>query len=216
MTYIQLVNNVLIRLRERTVDTTTQSEYSSLIGILINDAKEEVENAWNWSACRTTLQGSTVAGIFNMELQSAESRFTIIDAWDATSNRKLKPKSVEDFNELYLSTDTPEEGSPLYYCFNGVSEDGDTLVDFYPIPDAVYTILFNATVRSVDLVDDSDYLLVPDKPVALLAYAMAIEERGEDGGASSTNAFFKAQRSLSDQIAHDVSKHPEEIVWYEV
>jgi len=216
MTYIQLVNNVLTRLRERTVDTVSQNEYSALVGILVNDAKEEVENSWKWSATRTTLQGNTEANTFNMELQSVESRFTIIDVWNDTTNRELKPKTVEEFNKLFLTTDTPQTEEPQYYSFNGVSSDGDTLIDFYPIPDAAYTILFNANVRSVDLEADDDILIVPDKPVALLAYAMAVEERGEDGGASATSAYMKAKSSLSDSIALDAAKHPEQTIWYEV
>lgn len=216
MTYLQLVNNLLTRLRERQVDTVTQTEYSAMLGILVNDSKEEVENAWNWGATRTTLQGFTVPNIFNMELQSVESRFTIIDVWNDTTNTKLKRKTVEEFNKIYLSTDTPEVGEPLYYCFNGVSAANDTLVDFYPVPDDTYSILFNASVRSVDLERDDDVLLIPSKPVELLAYAMAVEERGEDGGMSSTSAFEKAKRSLGDSISIDVNKHPEEVVWYTV
>jgi hypothetical protein len=39
MTYLQLVNKVLTRLRENTVDTVGQSTYSALVGELVNDAK---------------------------------------------------------------------------------------------------------------------------------------------------------------------------------
>jgi len=216
MTYLELVNNLLVRLRERQVDTVNQTEYSAMLGILISDAKQEVENAWNWSAIRTTLQGSTVEGAFNMELNTTESGFTIIDVWNDTTNTEMRPKTVREFNKLFLSTDTPETGAPLYYCFNGVSADNDTLIDLYPVPDAIYDLTFNACVRSEPLVEDSDIILVPSKPVELLAYAMAVEERGEDGGMSTTSAFEKARRELSDAVAIDVAKHPEEVVWYVV
>ena len=49
MTYLDIVNNILKRLRERTVSTVNESSYSSLIAVLVNDAKESVENAWNRS-----------------------------------------------------------------------------------------------------------------------------------------------------------------------
>ena len=42
MTYLELVNNVLRRLREREVPTVTANTYSKLIAVLVNDAKREV------------------------------------------------------------------------------------------------------------------------------------------------------------------------------
>ena len=39
MTYLQLVNSVLRRLRENEVDSVNQNNYSKLIGEFVNDAK---------------------------------------------------------------------------------------------------------------------------------------------------------------------------------
>ena len=52
MTYIEIVNSVLVRLREEKVDAVNENEYSSLIGQLVNVAKRDVENAFNWEALR--------------------------------------------------------------------------------------------------------------------------------------------------------------------
>jgi hypothetical protein len=49
MTYLELVNDVLVRLREPTVSTVIQTAYSSLIGKFINDAKRQVEDAFAWN-----------------------------------------------------------------------------------------------------------------------------------------------------------------------
>ena len=49
MTYLQIVNNILKRLRERTVASVEESTYSKLIGVLVNDALIDVESAWHWS-----------------------------------------------------------------------------------------------------------------------------------------------------------------------
>jgi hypothetical protein len=46
MTYLQLVNKVLTRLREDTVSTVSQNTYSALVGEFVNDAKRLVEDAW--------------------------------------------------------------------------------------------------------------------------------------------------------------------------
>jgi hypothetical protein len=215
MTYIDIVNNILRRLRERTVSTVNESSYSSLIGILINDAKQEVEQAWSWSALRTTLTVTTSNGVFNYELNGTQNNFTVLDVVNDTGNFFLSYKTAHEFNNLFLNQ-SPPTGHPRYYSFNGISNDGDTLVDLYPIPDNTYAIRFNVVTRTDDLADNADVLLIPAQPVIMLAYAKAVEERGEDGGASAAMAFGNAQRTLSDAIALDAVKHPEEVVWYTV
>jgi len=62
MTYLNLINGVLRRLRETTVSTYTETTYSTMIGDLINDAKTTVEEAWEWSALRNTITFNTVDG----------------------------------------------------------------------------------------------------------------------------------------------------------
>jgi len=212
MTYLEIVNNVLKRLRERTVSTVNENTYSELIGVLVNDAKEEVENAWNWSALRTTLTVTTVASTFNYELNGTQSNFRVLDVVNDTSNFFMDYRSSNDFNRFFL-TSTSASGIPRYYSFNGTSSDGDTLVDIYPIPDAVYSLRFNVIDPQAELTTESDVLLVPSKPVQMLAYAKAIEERGEDGGASSSSAYATAQRVLNDAIAFESAKHPDEAIW---
>jgi len=216
MTYLDIVNNILRRLRERTVSTVNETNYSTLIGLLVNDAKEEVENAWQWSALRTTLSATTVADTFNYELNGSRNRLTVLDVVNDTSNFFMEYKTAHEMNNLFLNN-TPEKGEPRYYSFNGVSvADGDTLVDLYPIPDGAYDLRFNVVLRSADLANDSDNLLIPAQPVLQLAYAKAVEERGEDGGASGLSAYNTAQRVVSDAIALDAAKHPEETIWYTV
>jgi len=214
MTYLEVVNNILKRLRERTVATVNESTYSSLIAVLVNDAKESVETAWSWSALRNTLTVTTSSTVFNYELNGTLSRLTTLDVINDTDDVFMKHKSSHHFNELFLNS-TPQTGSPYYYNFNGISADGDTLVDVYPIPDGVYELRFNVVQRTGDLSDDSDTILIPTKPIELLAYAMAVEERGEDGGVNPVSAYARANNALQDSIALDAAKHPEETIWYE-
>lgn len=212
MTYLELVNNILRRLRERTVSTVNETAYSTLIGVLINDAKSEAENAWNWSALRQTLTLTTQSGIFNYELNGTQNNFSVLDVVSETGNFFLEYRTAHEFNDWYLNA-TPATGHPRYYSFNGVSTDGDTQVDLYPKPDGVYTIYFNVVKRSADLANDSDKVLIPTKPVQMLAYAKAVEERGEDGGASANSAYATAERVLNDAIAQDAARHSEELTW---
>lgn len=212
MTYLNLVNNVLKRLRERTVSAVSESSYSDLVGVLVNDAKAEVENAWNWSALRNTLTLTTSSGIFNYELNGTGNNFSVMDVVSEDGNFFMEYRTQHDFNQFYLNQ-TPATGIPRYYNFNGVSSDGDTLVDLYPKPDNTYTVYFNIIQRTGDLSADSDTLVVPSQPVLMLAYAKAVEERGEDGGMSATSAYSTAARVLNDAIAQDAQRHAEELEW---
>lgn len=212
MTYLEIVNNVLKRLRERTVSTVSENTYSELIGVLVNDAKEEVENAWKWSSLKTTLTLTTTADTFNYELNGTQGRFKLLDVLNDTGNFFMTPRTTSEFNNLFLNN-TPATGSPRYYNFNGTSSDGDTLVDIYPIPNGVYSLRFNVVAPQAELTTNSTSLLVPAKPVQMLAYAKAIEERGEDGGVTAQSAYATAQRILNDAIALDADQNPEETIW---
>jgi|TARA_R110000796_G_C14349181_1_gene411352 hypothetical protein len=215
MNYLAAINSVLVRLRERTVESVNENEYSSLVGVLINDSLQQVEQAWDWSALRTSLTVTTTSGIFNYELNGSQNSIKVLDAVNATNQDVVQYQTAAWFNKRYL-TQTPETGSPRYYSFNGTGTDGDTLVDLYPKPDGVYSLRFNVVQRSLDLAAEADKITVPFRPVVLLAYAKAVEERGEDNGQTGNTAYIAANASLSDAIALDASKHPEELEWYSV
>ena len=215
MTYLELVNKVLRRLREKEVGTVTQTAYSTLIGDLINESKAQIENAWDWSSLRTTLALNTTAGIFNYELNGTQNNFEVLDVWNDTSNIEMQTKTASWFNAEFVTTE-PQAGQPIFYNFNGVSADGDAQVDIYPIPDKTYSLLFNVSLRNRELSDDNDVIYIPARPVYLLALAMAIEERGEDGGQQSINAYSAAQSATADEIAYDAARHSEDTVWYSV
>lgn len=86
MTYLELVNAVLRRLRETEVSTVSENAYSALIGDFINDSKSRIENAWDWSALRTTLSVATSTGVFNYALTGSQNNIKILDVINDTSN----------------------------------------------------------------------------------------------------------------------------------
>ena len=219
MTYIELVNSVLRRLRESEVTTVqgagNSNAYARLIGDFVNEAKSQVESAWDWSALRTTLTLTTTAGVFNYELNGTRNSFKVLDVWNDSDDIEMLYKDANWFNREFL-TATPQTGIPMFYNFNGVSADGDTQVDIYPIPDESYSLRFNVTQRNLSLSADSDTVVIPTRPIILLATAMAIEERGEDGGQQSVNAYASAKSALADEIAMDAARHPEDTIWYSV
>lgn len=212
MTYLELVNKVLIRLREDTVSTVNQTPYSKLVGEFVNDAKRVMEDAWDWSALRTTLTVTTSADIFNYNLTGSGNRATIIDVINDTSNNFIIYKDAHWFNNTFLNTD-PAVGSPFYYTFNGINANGDTAVDVYPIPNGVYDLRFNVVLRTPELSSDTDEVNIPTLPIIHLAVASATSERGEAGTRSAPELFAIAQQMMGDAIALDAAKHPEETIY---
>lgn len=213
MTYLNLVNNVLRRLREEEVTSVQSNTYSKMAGDFVNDAKRIVEDSWDWSALRTTLTITTTDDIFNYVLTGSQNRIKELNVINDTSNIIMEYRPAKYFDEQYLVED-PIKGSPKFFTYNGVDSDGDTQIDVYPKPDGVYTLRFNCVLRGADLSADTDDLLVPAMPVVHLAIAFLARERGETGGTSAPEYFAIADKYLSDAIALDAQKHPEEVIFY--
>lgn len=212
-TYLELVNDVLVRLREPTVDTVAENTLSALVGVWVNDAKRQVEDSYNWNALCITLAADTSPTVFSYDLNGSGSRFKVIDVYNYTTHTPMLPITSVDMTQRFLGTDVPEKGVPQRYSFNGISSTGDTLVDLYPAPDGIYKVFFNLFVPQEKLVNNTDQMLVPDQPVVLLAFARALVERGEDQGMKSSEAYGMFLSSLADYIAIETSRYPEEQMW---
>lgn len=211
-TYLELVNNVLVRLREPEVSTVQENTLSKLIGRLINDTKRQVENAYQWNALTKTLTITTLADTYGYVLTGSGQLFKVIDAQDITNKVPLRDIPTITMSNYLLHSST-SSGNPAYYNFNGVDTNGDTKVDFYPVPSAGITIYFNLYVPQEDLSADSDTMLVPKDPVVLGAMARALVERGEDGGLNSSEAYALYRSSLADSIAIESTRFVEEETW---
>jgi hypothetical protein len=212
MTYLDVVNNVLRRLREEEVNSVQDTTYSKMVGDFVNDAKRIVENAWDWSATRLTMTITTVPDVFNYVLAGSQNRLKVLDVINDTQNAFMEYRPQVWFDEKYLIQPVLE-GTPQYYTFNGVDPNGDTQIDIYPKPDSAYVVRFNAVVRDDDLTADADDVIVPAAPIIHLAVALLARERGETGGTSAQEYFSIADSFLSDAIALDAAKHPEEVIW---
>lgn len=213
-TYLQLVNDTLVRLRESTVSSVNENDYSALIGKLVNDAKREVEDAWNWEALKTTISVSTSNNVVSYSLTGAGTRFRILEAINDTGDWFMVERPASFMTENILLNPQPHSGSPEYYAINGVDINGDIQVDVYPKPDAAYTLRFNGFVPEAELVNNTDTTSLPKNPILMLAWAKAIEERGEDGGINVSSQYAVAKQSLADFIAIEANRRPEELIWY--
>lgn len=211
-TYIELVNDVLVRLREPEVNTVDENYLSKLIGKLVNDTKRQVEDSYSWNALTDTLVVETVADTYGYILNGSGPRFKVIDVHDISNKTVLRPVSSLQMSSMLLLNKVP--GKPVYYNFNGVDLiTGDVQVDIFPVPEANTTLYFNVYIPQNDLSGDGDTLWVPKEPVILGAFARALVERGEDGGLNSSEAYALYKQSLADHIATESSRFIEEDSW---
>jgi hypothetical protein len=213
--YLELTNDVLIRLREPEASSVSDNAYVKLMARYVNDSKRQVEDAYNWNALSETLSAATTAELFNYVLDGTGQRFRVIDVLNDTSNFIMRNASTRWMNEQFLLA-TPPRGAPMYYNFNGTTVDGDTQVDIFPIPDGVYNLRFNVIRPQVELVSNSDKILVPHEPVVLGALARAQAERGEDGGVQSAETYALFKQSLADAIGLESARYVEEEAWYPI
>lgn len=207
-TYLQAVNDVLVRLREVQVSTVTQTTYSTLIGRFVNDAKRQVEDAFNWNALFTNVTVTTSAGVSSYSVTGSGNKFRVSDAINVTSQIPLQNISFAEMNR-YLSFGTPAQNIPFYYAFNGVDGSYDTKVNVFPVPDNTYLLKFSLIIPQAELSSDSTVIKVADDLVIQNAYARALVERGEDGGLNSSEAYQLYRQMLSDYIALEATRYPE-------
>lgn len=212
MTFLEAINDVLVRLRENTVTSPTDSTYARLIASFVNDSKTQVENAYGWNALYQDIQVTTVAGTSTYALTGSGQRFRVLDAIDDTNNSEL---SLQPWS--YISRQQRTAGvsdtAPRYYCFKDTDSNGDTQITLFPTPDAAYTLTFTCIVPQGELSASSDIIQVPSKPVVLGAYARAVAERGEDQGMLSSEIYGLFKDSLSDHIALESSRTADDNAW---
>ena len=211
MTYLEIVNNVLKRLREPSVSAVTDNEYSQMIGTIVNDSKREIENTHTWNAMRTMIPVATTAGIQGYSATGSGTRFVFDQCLDASNGWPLTKAPVAWVEQNSIIT--PDQGQPDYFCFTGVDSSGDTKVKFFKIPSGTFTYNFYLYIPQADLSAGTDVPIVPAYLIAQNAYARAIAERGEDSGNLSSEAYILYQKALSDAIAIERNRYEEDISW---
>lgn len=213
-TFLSLVNDVLIRMREPTVSSVNENTVSQLVGKFVNDAKREAADAYDWDAFNTAITIPTVANQYEgYSITGAGVRCKIMDVINTSRQYPLEPLDHASLDLLAFATVNPQKTTPFNYIFGGVDSNGDAMVKFWPIPDAVYNIRFSLIVPEDDMVNDGDTTKLPKEPIVLNALARALVERGEDGGLSSSEAYALAKKSLGDLIALELARSPENDAW---
>ena len=211
MTYLQIVNAVLRKLREDEVTTVNETEYSTLISDFVNDAVNNVESAWDWSSLRDTIVFTTQADEDTYSLTGFGIRGEVMSVYNNTKSRELRQRTKGYIIDKQVrSTQT---GSPSYWALNGTDTNNDANIVLYPKPDDAYVITANVVLRDTSLVNDTDTTKLPTLPIVQLAFAYALRERGETGGQGAMEQIVLAQNDLANAVALDAGNNAGELVF---
>jgi hypothetical protein len=208
--FLEAVNDVLARLRESSVTTVSSTAYSTLIGKFVNDAKRQVEDAWNWDAMSVNIPLTLTPGTTTYVLTGSGLRHKGAVVNSLLKN-EVKNKPIQwILNQQQLTTISP--GDPCYYAWNGTNGT-DSKVEIFPTPNSAVVLNFNMYVPQLALTSDATTITVPVEAIIAGAYARALVERGEDGGLSSSEGYGLYKGILADQIAMESSRFVENDCW---
>jgi len=234
MTFRELVNSVLLRLREDTIDSDWSGDYTDSVSLtsyqkliceLVNDSKKNVESYHDWNALRETFNVKLKTGNMQYTLgdatRGAGTSFKILDVRNKATGQQLEQVNNDWLNDRMFPTSKVASGEPTKYALNGISQAGvgrepDVNIDFYPIPSATQNnqiIAVNIVGAQKELSQGADILRVPSQPVILGAWARAISERGEDGGTLSSAVAGEARDALNLAVQLDAGNFEYERDW---
>ena len=215
---LTIVNNVLARLRE--IQTTAggfpSATYAQMILKFVNDAKREVEDAWDWTMLRKPIPITTASGTGSYTLTGAGQRYRFYDrqktVWNQTNRTVLYPVPQAMF-DLWQYTVVINNQFPNWYKVSGSDVNSDPTITLYPTPNGIFNLFVPLVIPEPDLALYSDVFDIPGLPVELGAWARAVSERGEDGGTQTDLAWAQYQACMGDFIAQDASRVMDETIW---
>lgn len=212
-TFLELVNYVLTALREDTVLSFTES-YTAMIAQMVNDAKEEVEDAGSWRALRTEVSFTSTAATDTTTLSSTNARSYLLKddegngllfRTDSGHEMRVNVVSMEALRGMRLGS-APVSQLPSAVAF---TTDGTNLIaHFFPTPDATYTYKGIFVIPQAELSAKTDTLTVPWRPVVRRAVFFAMDERGSEFAGRLETEAAKAQRALDQAILTDFGSEP--------
>lgn len=219
MTYLEIVNEVLNRLREEQISSALldSNPYYRSIGAFVNDAKRYVEEAWSWSCFRQTDTVALVEGVKTTELpfsgDGTDYEIQSVYASNTPNLSYVRRVAYPKIREQYFSN-AINNGQPREYAVRGRnSTTGNIEITMVPPPSSEWSLEIDCVRKQPPLTEFNDVLLVPSLPVYLMATALAAEERGEVGGSSSSTLLARANQALANAIQYDTAFFEEELVW---
>ena len=234
MTFLELVNEVLVRMREDEITSVNDPDndpQQKLVCKFVKDAHRRVSDAHTWNANRR---------VWLVDLLHGVSRYTLPETPQGSaiySVARTKPvQSLMEVNARKFAHFQPHQGTPTYYA-PMTTVNGNLELQVHPTPDNTHgstgdvrrytqaqfgasafssgtkALTVTGYAKPLPLKGDADVIQIPDAPVLDYAMYLAHSERGEAGGQSAAELAQIANISLGDAIAWDVDNSPAEYIW---
>jgi hypothetical protein len=224
-TQLTIVNNVLRELREDTVTSVADTDYSVLVATFVNRALEWAQDAYDeWSVYITEVDdtwpadGSTVT-IDVTETNDKSVLMRDVDAdwlpavYDITTGelgQVIDYPHQDVLKARALNTSGLTDTDPRVFS---ITTDSDGRGFTMNIP---YAVTSGATARNwraywyipqaklaIDGTDDATGITLPARPLELFAIYLALNERGEEMGQPGGLAMTAATNALGGAIERD-------------
>ena len=229
---ITLINKVLLGLRKDQLNTATTTlaggpDYPKLVLQWLNQAKRDVEEAWNWQQQKSSVTVTGVASQWQYTLISSGDSDTTVpndsrlvydvteyerfprvhDVTDSAQTSRLIERPPEFISRSALEfTDTVAE--PGYFSVGDLTDaDSNMRFQVFPKPAGVRSWRLRFYLPQTELSETAltTVLEVPGRPVWLRALFYANQERGEEAGRPGSELDRAAEDALRQEIARQVN-----------
>ena len=223
-TYRDIINRVLVALGEDEISSSQNeltSKYHKLIGMYVNQIKEIVEDAHQWSPLVNLVEFQVTAGSNQATLtggQTVNNRLRLMRQHDPISGTVAAVVAdVTASNNPYLLREIPQAelqrkilldstdgGDPDQFSFVHTTQDNPVL-EIYPKATETRTIrgYFYNPRGPWGNGDLDETLEIPTRPVELGTIWYALQERGEELGTSGPFSQELFEQALGEAVGRD-------------
>lgn len=216
------MNEVLGTLSEDEVAssiTELAADYHKLVGHFVNQVKEEIEDAHNWSVLWTDIQVTVTGSTDTAEITGANVRSRLVRmqqsntyedvalVFDITSPSETQRLVEMDYSELVYRRRVNAEtvnGAPIYFATK-IGADGVPDIVVYPKPlnDRTLSVTMVVPQARVPFNSLDTVILVPNRVLELGSIWYALHERGEELGVNTLYTEERYRNALDAAIARD-------------
>jgi len=236
-TLLSITNRVLRRLREDTVNSTTDSEYAGLIAEFVSETHQEVINAHEWEQFKSLVKFAVVADqkVYNLSATTVDGGDVTVGYDVARKDSALRYDAKHQPLAFYFRPSSSSYGWPMihisdderrrleaqnntltadYPSFFSLRNDGTNLYLDMPwspsgsADNVEIDFLTEPALLESDGTDDSTTITLPERPIYLGALMLALNERGEEIGEPGQMAERRYMEALGAAIEKD-HKHDE-------
>lgn len=224
MTQLEMINKILLRLREDDVTTITENDYARLIGAFINDAKADLEDInHSWSQYETEIDVAILAdGTRTYDLTGTNDRSYLLRsgrpgydqmpmAFDITTDEMtwLNDISLKDLRASRALQNDVTSDRPTLFSIQADNDLGDGWkIQLVWGSDTARSWRMYWHVPQADLAlngtDDNTQILLPNRPIELRALAYAINEREIAQDPASQKAWARSTDSIAAALELDM------------